>query len=323
MTAAAVPLAPPARALAAWWRLLGPLRPLRLWFADWLVHRLDVLTTVERSAKLDSLTRFLLDILSSGPVPNPASLAVRLGLDPALVARMLAELARERLAHFEAGWSITDTGHAALVAGAFPRLFPERRLFCIVADPLVFLPSAVHGTPVTMIDPPPAPLDALHAAVARPAEWKHAAGFPDDVRAIIDMTSPVRISPSWRNVPLDRPERIIAALVLLPDGCVQGFETRPETWSLSPDTLLNIRPEAAPPLPDPGEDAWSRALRHWSPDLHDVTIGHSESDLTISIDSTRATSLRARHPELARGEAWLLAGEGSTRLAKRVVINPG
>lgn len=317
MTVAAAPLLPPARALAAWWRQLAPLRPRRLWFADWLIHRLEFLAAVASSATLDSFERRLLESLAESSL-DPS----RFGLDGALVARGLAGLAAHGLVRCDSRWMPTDAGRAALETGAYHRIAHERRTACVAADPLLVLPLRTHGAPLALLDPPPAPLHELRAAIDRPLDWKRAAGFPEEIAAVIHLDAPLPDVHAWRRVPVDRLERLLAAIVLLPNGEWQGFAVRPDSWALAPDAAFTLGPAAAPEIPEAPLEAWREAWHAWTQGLpaevRDIQLEAGETDLTLVVDPAILTSLRAKRPDLGRGDVALLAGAGPTRAVRAI-----
>jgi hypothetical protein len=325
------PVAPPGRALAGWWRQLAPHQIRRLWFADWLVHCLDVLTRCSRPATLEPVQRLALGALALGSM-TATRVAELLGVEPALAARMLAELADYGLAREQHGaWTCGEAGRTALERGEFLRIAYERRTFHLRHDPPTFLPLAGHGQPVAIPDTPPAPLAALREMAGRAALWKAQAGFPAEVQEILDLTSPVPpgIEP-WLRVPVDRPERLTTALALTASGDLLSFACRADTWELLPQPILSV--SATNPrdwhLPDPDLDSWRTAWRGWCRSIR-VTPGEvdaaavrrSEHKLIMSAPPALVDRLRVARTELLRGEAWLLAGDGASREA--VVVELG
>src|SRR5205085_9104379 len=116
-------------------------------------------------------------------------------------------------------------------SGEFDHTTFERREFCLRDEPAAFLPLAVRGLPVTLAKSPPAPLALLRELPGRPTDWKLKVGFPAEVREVLDLAAPAPpgVEP-WLRVPVDRPERLIAALVLTPSDGVLGFSVRSDAW---------------------------------------------------------------------------------------------
>src|SRR5439155_26533533 len=98
-----------------------------------LIHHLDVLVESTRTAALEPLPRRLLDALRHSHTPSATSVAIRLGIEPALAAAFLNELAASGLVQIEFGtsWAITNAGRSALAHGEFVRTTCERRAFTL------------------------------------------------------------------------------------------------------------------------------------------------------------------------------------------------
>src|SRR5262245_10387263 len=79
---------PGSRHLAGWWPLLGRWQPRSVWLHQLLLHRIEALVSVSRGPSQDRLNLLLLEVLAHSPQGLPSGL----GLEPALVARLLTEL---------------------------------------------------------------------------------------------------------------------------------------------------------------------------------------------------------------------------------------
>src|SRR5262245_14564484 len=166
-------MTPPGRALAGWWRQLASLAPVRLWFADLTVFRLEALARRARVAPLPPVSRLLLNALTVFPSSPPERMARRLGLTAPVLRGLLADLRDAGFARPNADgvWHLTLAGSAAAAAGTFTDVDLSRESFCFTADSLEFLPLTATGTPVDT-DAPPGLLAAIGDCAASSAEWK-------------------------------------------------------------------------------------------------------------------------------------------------------
>src|SRR5947199_9765920 len=110
MTAAPSLTWPGSRVLAGWWPLLGRWHPRSLWLHHLLLHRIEALASVSRSAPLELLYRLLLEALAVAPPQEAAALAGRLGLDIPFLSRLLADLQGAGMVRPEppGAWALTD-----------------------------------------------------------------------------------------------------------------------------------------------------------------------------------------------------------------------
>jgi hypothetical protein len=359
--------APSGRVLADWWRQLASQSPRQLWLVDWLIHRLEVLARGTRSESLDQLQRLLLEGLAlprptgtdsclsrksakpsdaidhaasgsgsstdAGSYSSAAELAKRLGIDAGLIAGFLTDAVGRGLA--ESGpdrtWRLTDLGRTAIKAEVFARTTFERRTFYLRNNPPGFLPLKEPGHPVTILETPPAPLTELQACVERPAVWKERVGFPTSVEAIADMTASLPLSTEpWMRIPVDRPERLIAAMIRRADGRVVIYAAKQEDWSLHSEPVLDLAADAAHellPLSDKTADAWRQPWNTWCRMIRGVTAAEADaaslekSGHRLVVRAPQlADRLRLARTELFRGEAWLFAGEPHTREALQIEL---
>jgi hypothetical protein len=327
------PAGPPTgRVLAAWWRQLAPHGPRRMWLIDWLIHRMDVLTSGTRVETLEPLRRHLLEALGLSESPSATSVAIRLGLEPALAAALLVELADAGLVQpgIQTSWMITEAGRAALAHGSFSRRIFRRRSLCLRHDTSTFLPLVGPGQPVALIDPPPAPLEQLRACAARPPEWKRRVGFPEEIDSILDLcsTTPETV-PQWKLIPVDRPERLMAVL-LSTDDRLLGFPIRPDGLSLGPDPYLTVPADGVAELglSEPDADSWRRAWCEWAQATR--ALGTEEAgaaaleaagpQVIVTVSARLRERLQASRPEVFRGDVWLTAGDAACRAAAELVV---
>src|SRR5947209_17542968 len=127
MTAAISFSWPGSRVLAGWWPLLQRWQPRALWLHHFLLHRIDALVAVSGSPDLDRLNRLLLESLT---LAAPETLAARLGLERALLGRLLADLQTGGLIVPDgASWSVTDAGREVLAGQRDACTLQQRRTF--------------------------------------------------------------------------------------------------------------------------------------------------------------------------------------------------
>jgi hypothetical protein len=324
-------MTPPGRALAGWWRQLASLAPVRLWFADLTVFRLEALARRTRVAPLPPVSRLLLNALTVFPSSPPERMARRLGLTAPVLRGLLADLRDADFARHNADgvWHPTPAGSAAAAAGTFTDVDLARESFCFAADSLMFLPLTATGTPVET-DAPPGLLDAIGDCATRPAEWKQSHGFPTDVTAVLDATAETNDAPRWQRVPVCQAERVLLAIVELRGGSVLGFTVTPENWMLTPEPALRLATaDALPGLTEPPVETWRQAWREWcqpvrsaSPDdVASATLERNAHHLRVRVAPRLLEKLKVSRPEAFRGDGWMLAGDGPVRAAAEVELS--
>lgn len=118
------------------------------------------------------------------------------------------------------------------------------------------------------------------------------------------------VSSNWRTVPVVRAERFAVGGIGR-NGRISVYAADPG-WSLG-DAVLSDLPDDVLPAADHG--AWSAAWRAWCA-ANGVGKEDAGADVAVASGVARvaATSL-TRIAEVARGEAWLLAGDGPLREA--------
>jgi hypothetical protein len=346
--------------LAGWWRQLASHKPQRLWFIDWLVHRFEVLSRCRRTEALHPLQLLILEGIrldSAGEAANSHSriatakktgystnslqptsstaieIARRLGLDNGVVSGLLLEAVRNGLAEasFEGGCALTEAGRAALASGHCTRVNFERRAFYVGNEPATFLPLTRHGHATSISEMPPAPLEVLRACVDRPLEWKEKVGFPSEVVSIMDMSTTLPPNTEyWMRIPVDHPERLLAAMIRTTDGRVLAFPVRTEDWTLRLEPVMNLSSDGSvellPHLSHSVED-WRRPWSNWCRTIRGISAAEAES-ATLEVADHRllvkapqlADRLRLARSELSRGEAWLLSGGSQTREALQIEL---
>ncbi len=336
---------PGSRALAAWWRLFAGLRPQAFWVAHLALHRVEAAALLHIPDHVEPLTRTLLNAIAlenGSAQPLLPRLHGRLHLEPALLRRVLAGLVADGLLAqpAENDWRLTPAGRQALQQGQFPRSRRERGAFYF-AEPLT--PGTGRPPHFLALAPgsaqPWAPegdwafdVALLAGCVHQSAEWKERYGFPTEVAAVAGGATPA----SWLDVVVDRPERLLAALlrVATPTGPqLQAFAARPEGWALQSAPAFVIKAdwhEAFPELTgEPTEGQWRQAWAEWC-EPRDITAAEAEAcvleaaeeQLRVAAPAEVIDRLRAARSDALKGEAWLLAGDGLVRRAAVVELRP-
>jgi hypothetical protein len=344
MTAVQPLVFPGSRVLAGWSRQLAVRQPQALWVGHLLLHRVETLAEWVEPCPLEPLCWFVLrGVHLAGAAPVEA-LNEQVQLGP-LLRQVLRSLESRSLVHTDAQecWSLTPGGRAALETSVYSRPSRGRRVFYFreperSEEPPRWLDfrmpeaaSAWHPDGKWRFD-----IELLQAYINRPQDWKERHGFPRELLRILSLSSAPVSTPAWQLVPLDRPEQIVAALVLThpPEGKEQvlGFAARAEGWVLQTAepafALGDDWPETFPELaiePDPGawRDAWLSWCQPRGLPVAEIEACRLELDgMRISIQAPERLleRFRATRSDVLKGEAWLLAGSGRLRRAARAEI---
>jgi hypothetical protein len=322
---------PGSRTLASWGRQLAAWQPEALWVGHILLHRVEALVRGTVAVRLDPLPLLVLKSLTVTPGKSLPALQAQLHLDRQLLGRLLQSLHSAGLARSESGWTSTDRGLQAVAEGRYARLTDQRQAFYFVqsersARPPHFLPLAEPPT-----RPWPAGSDwrfdvsVLSACLAQPMEWKKRFGFPVDVEGTVGNEAGVQGAEAWRGVIIDRPERLVAVLALGQDGNrLLGFAVQEKGWVLASESpLFTLDHGWREVFPDltvevPLQD-WTDAWQGWA-QAHGCAKREAEG-VQITPEGHRLQATGARElverlrNEAARGETWLLAGQGRLRAA--------
>jgi hypothetical protein len=247
-------------------------------------------------------------------------------------------------------WSLTDLGRQALAHKAYARSRLERRIFTFVEPS--GKPSGGGRTPnflnvhnatgIAWPVPEDTGFDVglLSSCLARPAEWKARHGFPADIQEILGVEPPLlqaglTLPPPWRRVIVDRPEQVLAVLVLSPApgfGRLTGLAVQPEGWVLQAGKpLFSVGagwPEVFAGLDqEPPVAAWQQAWRAWceprgipADEAAACTLEQRGLRLHVTAPARLVERLRQSRSDALKGETWLLAGEGKIRTAALVVV---
>jgi hypothetical protein len=351
MNAVPAPAFPGSRVLAGWWRQLAPAGAQGVWVGHLALHHVEALVELTRPRRPDPFTLLVLDALRleqtrqpEGPPGAPAATTLRLDerlhLGRPLLRQVLRTLQGEGLVREggPGGWALTPLGEQALARGEYPLRTQERRDFHFV-QPREPAPEALpHFLNLNSHSSVPTPVSeewefdptALRTCLARPPEWKQRYGFPADVSAVIGPAVGEE-SAAWRQVIVDRPERLLAVLVRVggegePDRLL-GFAAQQEGWALQADapafTVAGRWDELFPELgAGPPAEAWREAWLAWCQPRGIPTAEAAACSLELHGERLRVRApgrlierLEAARSDAIKGEAWLLAGEGVIRRA--------
>lgn len=185
------PHAPDPDTLAAWWPLLEPFAPERLWVGRLPLIRVEIPARVHTSEPFSALESALLNILRHGPA-STAELVRSTGLPPGLIGRMLREF---ELLGLVAG--LTDP-----VGDTRPRMEP--RTFTLLDLRPHGPPQFVNLAPGTLDRFPslageavdfPGLIELLTELPRRDEAWKRRAEFPVEVEALAIPSRPSPVVP--------------------------------------------------------------------------------------------------------------------------------
>jgi hypothetical protein len=270
--------------LSRWWQQLAPLTPRGLWVGDLDLTHLDALVRAARPRPLDPLHWLLLRAVEATAPATPDRLDARLGLGRAPLVQWLLDLEAAGLVRAGEGGALalTAAGAQALASGDYPQAVRERRRFTFVDVPggaphfLPWRPPAGRACP-----PGAAGVQSLLECVARPADWKRAFGFPEDVVGVEAPDPELPPEEAWRRVVVARGERVPVALaVAAPDGGPErllGFVAAGDDLKVDAPALrldggwaepfpdVDYVPPIDAPLNAVETDGWAlvRAIRLW------------------------------------------------------------
>lgn len=347
MTAVSPLIFPGGRTLASWWKQLASLQPLGLWTGHLLLHRVEALAALQLLAPLDRIFLFVLSALALADRSTVQDLDQRLHLGLALLRQLLRHLENENLVRPEDGvsWSLTDLGRQGLELGRYAQIRHERRGFYFVeseqpARPPHFLnfahPPAALPWPASdawRFEP-----SHLQACVGRPAEWKQRFAFPLEVRQILASDpapeSSTSASQEWQRIIVDRPERLMVILVLVPAGerkdRLVGFAVQPEGWTFPiAEPAFGVEADWQEVFPELAVDLaleqWRHAWRAWcqprglpATEVDACVLERQGYRLRVTAAPRLVERLRAARSDVFKGEAWLLAGTGRLRAAAQI-----
>jgi len=329
MTSASSLAFPGGRTLAGWWRQLAGCHPDAFWTGYLTFHRIEALVRAVRPHKLPSAEYLVLRALAlHRPTAETGAVARLLHLAPDLVRRMLRHLVTEGLAAWSgaSAATLTPAGGRALERGEYPRPHRERRAFYfagVEGDPArtryVDLPHA-ERLPWLPVSEAPFEVAHLRECVGRPEEWKRRHGFPLDVTELLD--APDTANHAWEHVVVATPHRLFAAIVRAPAQqglAFLGFPGQVRTWELHAHQPAFTVPEEHW-LPTYPPEVWRQAFVEWCEQRQIPPAQALEARLTVEGDQLAVEASGPLQERLlaAKGETWLLAGDGPVRQAARL-----
>ena len=362
MSAAFVPFWPGSRVLLGWWRELAGRKPQQVRLSRLILHRIEVLVRVRRSRPLDRWQRALLGLANARNSSNGALISSLndLQMDDQILGRLVRELAEGGLLlPGGAGlWQMTPAGRQALETGEHTVAAEERRTFSFVDNsalrrPPHFLPlsgsrqppeiGSVRGPDAPRPEDHPFEVNSLQECIRQSPEWKARFRFPTEVDALLTLTpggtsvSPVGSTANWRRVMLDCLEQRLFVFIHSATSPAApqllGFCVRPEGWVLEAQPLLVLSEGWEEALPDltaePSPQLWRQAWQEWShprglppAEVAACRLERLDHRLLVHAPLRLIERLRAARSDAVKQEAWLLAGEGRTRLAAQIELHP-
>lgn len=352
MSAALVPSWPGSRVLLGWWRELLRRKPQQLCISRLLLHRVEALVRVGRSRPLDPWQRALLS-LASTRVPCRGELVnslTDLQIDTQVLGQLVRELTDSGLLHRNGDgmWQMTPAGRQALDTGAVAVAAEERRTFLFLDNSSLGQPP--HFLPLELgparIAANPASKEAagcsfesacLETCIRQVSEWKRRFRFPEEVEALLRPRTNESLAMSWRRVILDVVEERLLVFIQTTQrsgaALLLGFSVRPEGWVMEPEPLLELADGWQDALPDltaePSPELWRQAWQTWThprglppAEVETCRLERVDHRLLVHAPPRLIDRLRAARSDAIKQEAWLLAGDGRTRVAAQLELHP-
>jgi hypothetical protein len=244
-------------------------------------------------------------------------------------------------------WQMTPAGRHALDTGAVAVAGEERRQFLFVDNsalgrPPHFLPLELGPARLAGPASPEAATCSFESAflelcIRQPPEWKLRFRFPPEVDALLTPRADETPAANWRRVILDAVEERMLVVIhsaqrpTLP--LLLGFSVRPEGWVLEPEPLLELAEGCEEALPDlavePSAEMWRQAWQSWShprglppAEVEACRLERVDHRLLVHAPARLIDRLRTARSDAVKQEAWLLAGEGRTRVAAQLELHP-
>jgi hypothetical protein len=336
---------PGSRTLAGWWKSFASLQPRALWVGHLLLHGIEALVEQQMSERLEDLVWFVLRALNVDARATLDTVENHLHLGRPLLAQLLRRLEREKLvgSRESGAWSLTALGRQAAETGSCPRSrFARRRFYFVESHQLGRPPTYVNLLDASTAVPWAAPedwrfpIECLTDALREPPEWKYQQGFPLEVLQLVQLSESATLPPAWQRVVLDRPERMLVAVVRTraAEGGERllGYAIQQQGWSLKIAEPAFVIPGTwQKQLPDleeePTAKAWRQAWRVWcqprglvSADVEACGVSCHECCLRVVAPSRLIDRLRVCRSDALKSEAWVLAGEGRWRAAALIEL---
>jgi hypothetical protein len=341
MSAASASSWPGSRVLLGWWRELLGRQPQQLWFGRLLIHRVEAPFRVVRARSLDRWQRALLHLLGTH-VPRSGDLEsslTDLQVDRQVLAQLIRELIGAGLLHQNGSdlWDLTESGQHALKTGSLAVPSEERRTLYFVDNGMLRRPP--HFLPLRraprLASSVPSPETAsarfevasLEACIRQNPEWKTRHHFPADVESVLPPAT------DWRRVIFDSPEPLALVFIRTAESRVLGFLVQAEGWTLEREPILALAEDWEEVLPDlavePSSEAWRQAWQAWCQprslppaEVEACRLERGDHRLVVHAPPRLIERLRAARSDAVKQEAWLLVGDGRTRLAARIDLVP-
>jgi hypothetical protein len=339
---------PGSKTLSAWWSQLAPFGPSQLWVGHLFIHRLEVLAEVVQAVAVDGLQLVLLrafaleESAGSPDFPVLERLDRHLHLGSGVIGRLLGDLRAEGLLLPGDAAALSPSGRAALVQGQYPRRGWQRRELVFVerlrpdgsrALPPHFL--ALTAAPAQRWQPDAGvgfDLAWVKQSSVQAQAWKQTFAFPEEVQDIADPQDAGIDPPAWQRVAVDRPERLLAALIAVGQGGTEKilvFAAQQDGWLLRGSSPIGALAwpgrQEFPDLAELGN--WSRPWQDWclarqfsTADAQACTLTHGGHRLEVLAPAALHARLATGKSDLLKGDTWLLAGDGYVRAAGNVVL---
>jgi hypothetical protein len=316
-----------------------------------IIHRVEALVRVVHSRPLDRWQRALLN-LARARIPCGGELLnnfTDLQLDTQVLAQFVRELTSSGFLALNGSgfWRVTPAGQQALETGAMPAITEARRTFAFVDNRLLdqsphFLPLQLGPAPLATTASPAAAncafeINTLAACIRQSDEWKRRFRFPPEVSALSLPRSDEPPEANWPRVVLDTVEERLFLFLQKEKGSsmprLLGFSVRPEGWVIEPEPQLALGDGWEEALPDlasePSADMWRQAWKTWTQprglsaaEVEACRLQKRDNRLLVHAPPRLIDRLRSARSDAIKHEAWVLAGEGRTRVAAQLELLP-
>jgi hypothetical protein len=335
---------PGSKTLAGWWRQLAGHHPQALWVAYAFLHRIDAAVTVLRDQPVEPLNLLTLQAMALECAGGNhqagvtlTDLQARLSLPPPILQRVLIGMENVGLVARASvnAWQTSAAGQQALRLKQTPVRVRERRVFPFVERmDASGQRAAAHYLPIDECVHVGWQVDEAHRfegrwlaeAIGQDAAWKQSFGFPEGVLAWT-----AEPSEDGSHVLIDRPERVL--LVMIWAGAAKellGFAVKVDGWTLFDRTPVLRLPAAAheiwpETMAEPPVTLWQETWRDWCRqrqmpvnEVESCSLVYHAPRLEVNAPSRLVQRLQAVKSDLFKGEAWILVGEGYTRIAAQL-----
>jgi hypothetical protein len=316
-----------------------------------VLHRVEALVRVSRSRALDRWQQALLR-LASTRVPCSGELInslTDLQIDTQVLGQLANELTKTGLIRRNGAglWQMTPAGKDALEKGAAAGDLEERRTFIFVDNsalgrpphylPLELGPARLGGSASPEAAACSFEPALLEACVRQTPEWKARFRFPVEVEALLAPQHDESPAAKWRRVLLDTVEERLLVFIhtAKKSGAplLIGFPVRTDGWVMESEQLLDLADGWEEALPDlaaePSLEMWRQAWHTWThprgllpADVDACRLERADHRLLVHAPPRLIERLRAARSDAVKQEAWLLAGDGRTRLAAQLELHP-